>query len=267
MIRLVASDLDGTILKNGAQSLPEGFTDLIKELKKAGIHFAAASGRQYPNMYRMFEPLGDGISYICENGAVTFHNGKMLYQDRFPDDLLRDILHHAMEKEGTQATSSQWDLQYLLPKDEAFEKYLTETVGYICKTVHSVEEIPHDCIKAAVFEEHGTMEENLHYWQARFGDRCKVVTSGNRWLDFIPFHTNKANGVKRLLQEMKLARSECIVFGDEFNDIEMLQSVENSVAMSYAKEGVRAAARFQADSVDEILKKLLYSGGDIEGVL
>ena len=47
MIKLIASDLDGTLLLNGAQDLPEEMFDLIPRLKKAGILFAAASGRQY----------------------------------------------------------------------------------------------------------------------------------------------------------------------------------------------------------------------------
>ena len=43
MIKLIASDLDGTILKNGAQELPEGFCELVRRLKEKGIQFAAAS--------------------------------------------------------------------------------------------------------------------------------------------------------------------------------------------------------------------------------
>ena len=57
MIKLVASDLDGTLLLNGAQSLPEELFPLIKELKELGILFVAASGRQYANMKRMFAPV------------------------------------------------------------------------------------------------------------------------------------------------------------------------------------------------------------------
>ena len=46
MIKLISSDLDGTILKNGAQELPAGFCDIVKRLKEKGIQFAAASGKQ-----------------------------------------------------------------------------------------------------------------------------------------------------------------------------------------------------------------------------
>ena len=266
MIKLVASDLDGTILKNGAQVLPDGFIDLIRKLMQAGIHFAAASGRQYANMRRLFEPLGDEISYICENGALTFYKGELLNQDLFPDDLLRDILREAQAKEGCEATSSMWDVQYLLSDNPEFIRMLTEVIRYDCKVVSSVEEIPRGCIKAAVYEYCGDMEENLAYWKERFGSRCKVATSGSRWLDFIPFQTNKGNGVRELLRKLELKPEECMVFGDEYNDIEMLQNVTYSVAMSYAKEGVRQAAAFQADSVEEIFEKLIQTGGETGGL-
>ena len=61
MIKYVASDLDGTLLRNGAQSLDAEVFDLIRRLKEKGIHFIAASGRQYDNLYRLFEPVQDEI--------------------------------------------------------------------------------------------------------------------------------------------------------------------------------------------------------------
>ena len=78
MIKYIASDLDGTLLHNGAQQLPEEIFDLIRALKSRGIHFIAASGRQYYNMYRMFEPVQNDISYIAENGSLCIHNHEII---------------------------------------------------------------------------------------------------------------------------------------------------------------------------------------------
>ena len=71
-IRVVASDFDGTILKDGAQQVDEIYFPLIRALKEKGISFIAASGRQYPNLRRLLRPVADEISYICENGAPQF---------------------------------------------------------------------------------------------------------------------------------------------------------------------------------------------------
>ena len=78
MIKLIASDLDGTLLQNGAQELDPLIFDQIRELKEMGIHFVAASGRQYPNLQRLFAPVQDEISYIAENGSLCIHDGKTL---------------------------------------------------------------------------------------------------------------------------------------------------------------------------------------------
>ena len=51
MIRLIATDLDGTLLEKGG-ALPEGFYDVAEGLKKLGILLVAASGRQYDNLRR-----------------------------------------------------------------------------------------------------------------------------------------------------------------------------------------------------------------------
>ena len=99
MIKLVASDLDGTLLLNGAQQLPEEIFPLIRELKKLGILFVAASGRQYPNMRRLFDPVADEMAFICENGALAVRNEKVFYQDNFEPELVREILE-AIEEKG-----------------------------------------------------------------------------------------------------------------------------------------------------------------------
>ena len=78
MIRLIASDLDGTLLQNGAQVLSPEIFKLIPALKKKGIHFIAASGRQYANLRRLFALLQDEISYIAENGSLCVHEGKVV---------------------------------------------------------------------------------------------------------------------------------------------------------------------------------------------
>ena len=83
MIKLVASDLDGTLLMKGAQGLPEDIFPLIRQLKELGILFVAASGRQYANMKKMFAPVADDMAFICENGGLAVYHEKVMYQNYF----------------------------------------------------------------------------------------------------------------------------------------------------------------------------------------
>ena len=68
MIKLVASDIDGTLLPEGtAQINPEIF-EVIRKLKEKDILFAAASGRHYTSMSKLFEPVKHDMIFITENG-------------------------------------------------------------------------------------------------------------------------------------------------------------------------------------------------------
>lgn len=116
MIKLIASDLDGTLLLNGAQSLSEELFPLIKKLKEMGILFVAASGRQYANMKRMFAPVADEIAYISENGGLALQNDKVLYQDSFDPALVKEIVTAIQENDGSEFSCSTKDYYYICPK-------------------------------------------------------------------------------------------------------------------------------------------------------
>ena len=93
MIKLIASDLDGTLLLHGAQMLRTETCGLIHRLyKEKGIYFVSASGRQYDNQQRLFAPVADEIAYICENGCLSFFEGDMLHlqPSRRRDSVIRN---------------------------------------------------------------------------------------------------------------------------------------------------------------------------------
>ena len=62
MIKLIASDLDGTLLQDGTQELTPRAISLIHSLTQKGIHFVAASGRQYTNERIVFDKIKDEIA-------------------------------------------------------------------------------------------------------------------------------------------------------------------------------------------------------------
>ena len=267
MIKLVASDLDGTLLLNGAQSLPEELFPLIKELKNLGILFVAASGRQYANMKRLFAPVADEMAFISENGGLAVFNDEVLYQDSFPRELVLEIIKAIENKNGAEFTCSTKDYYYIRPKTEHFEDLMLNVVKNNCRIIKDLSEITEPCMKLAVYERGGIMEDSVSYWKERFGDRCTVVTSGFAWVDFVPFTTNKARGLKEYQERLGIRPEECVVFGDEYNDMAMLKAVPYSFAMAHAKQGVRESASYETERVETILKKLIKAKGNIEEVI
>ena len=71
MIKLIASDMDGTLLDQNSEVPPETF-ELIEELYKRGVHFVASSGRRYDTLRWLFEPVADKIDYVASLGTQVY---------------------------------------------------------------------------------------------------------------------------------------------------------------------------------------------------
>jgi len=71
-IRLVCSDIDGTLLQYGKKELEGEIFDQIRALHQRGIWFCPASGRQYTSLRKLFAPVADCCVFICENGGKIY---------------------------------------------------------------------------------------------------------------------------------------------------------------------------------------------------
>lgn len=80
MIKLIASDIDGTLLQEESDRLDPEFYTVIPELKKRGILFAAASGRGYASISRLFAPVKDEMIFIADNGSNVVCRGYETFQ-------------------------------------------------------------------------------------------------------------------------------------------------------------------------------------------
>ena len=87
MIKLVVSDIDGTLLPEGTIELNPEFFEAVRELKRKGILFVAASGRPYASMRKVFAPVADDIIFIAENGSIVMRQEKTM--SRFCDIVRR----------------------------------------------------------------------------------------------------------------------------------------------------------------------------------
>lgn len=91
-------------------------------------------------------------------------------------------------------------------------------------------EIPEPILKIAVCDYNGTDACEKHL-KEMFSSDIKVVTSGNLWVDFICPTANKGSALKNLLDHLHIDAKDCVVFGDQYNDVEMLKTAGTSYAM------------------------------------
>ena len=94
-IKLIACDLDGTLLLNGAQQLrPETCGLIARLMDEKGLFFCAASGRQYANLQRLFAPVKERIGYVCENGCLSYYQEKRIHRNMMDHELGKDISYY-----------------------------------------------------------------------------------------------------------------------------------------------------------------------------
>ena len=127
-LRLIACDLDGTLLLHGAQSLSPVVYDLIDDLRQNGILFFAASGRQYTNLQRLFWPVRDQIGYLCENGCISFYQGRMLHKERMDRRLGQELIQAIQNTAGAEVLVSGVMRCYVHPKDMKFYCHMRDVV-------------------------------------------------------------------------------------------------------------------------------------------
>ncbi len=257
MIQFVASDLDGTLLQNGAQQLDPEIFDLILQLKARGIHFIAASGRQYANLRRLFAPVQDQISYVAENGSLCVHDGTVISRGVIDRELGFRIFDAVKQYPGEgHITLSTESYCYTDSEDSRFIHHIRDITGYDTKVVSDLHEVDETFLKIAICDFSGN-EALTSFLSERFSSEIKVVTSGNLWTDFIAPNANKGSALAGLLRHLHLQPENGIAFGDQYNDVEMLQLVGTSYAMANAAPGIEQYADHITASVASVLKTLL----------
>ncbi|SHK00839.1 Cof-type HAD-IIB family hydrolase [Hespellia stercorisuis] len=260
MIKLIASDLDGTLLQNGAQALSPRSVELIRKITEKGIVFVAASGRQYQCMRTLFGGIRDKISYVAENGSLAFHENQLIFEKTIDDRLAHRILEELKIQNKFDTVVSCRDTCYIEGNDPDFVYRITDVMKNKTEIIDDLRTIQSPILKIAIcnlIDGPHVIDKYLKHLQNQFGSEIKIVTSGNFWIDFIAPDTNKAVGLQHLLDKLQIRPEECIAFGDQYNDVEMLQYVGTGYAMSNAAPGISYYSDDVTDSVDDVLADIL----------
>ena len=258
MIKLIASDLDGTLLREGTQELNPDIYYIIRQLKKEGVHFVAASGRQYYNLRNLFAPVRDDISYIAENGSLCICDGKVISKGLIERELGLRIFQAVREFGSCHCLLSCESACYIEAKSDVFINHIQNVLCYDTRIVDDLSDVQEPFLKIAVCDFGGTRDIQT-YFREMFSGEIKVVTSGNIWIDFIAPNANKGSALAELARHFDVMPEECMTFGDQYNDAEMLQFAGTSYAMNTGAPGIADFATNTTDSVEQVLKEFVKS--------
>ncbi len=255
MIRLVASDIDGTLLPHGQSRIKDSFFEVIDALEKLGVYFAAASGRQLPSQKMLFEKALDKIIFIAENGALVEYKGETISEKTMRPALVREIIADIQRTPGCEPIIStketvyisQFAYNFFRSREKEILYTTTITDDFFSKTDNVLK------ITACKYDGIGDTAASFHRSWKRF---ASVTVSGFMYCDFMEKSVSKGNALGMVMDRLGVRPEECIAFGDNYNDISMLDRAEFTFAMKHADDEVRAHAMYETDDVEGTVRKI-----------
>lgn len=261
MIKLIASDIDGTLLPEGTDQINPEIFEVIERLKEKGIIFAAASGRHCTSMYRLFEPVKKDIIFITESGAYINCRGYDMLQHVIDKSLIEDWIQEVRQIPGSSFTLDTKECLYTESRDEEFLRLIRDGYKSDVRSVDNVLELDLTVSKMAIYRK-TKIKEIAETMIPRWEKRIHCALAGDIWLDFMNKEANKGNAIRSIQEILGISPEETMVFGDNHNDLEMMESAVESYAVGNAAEAVKQAAKYVADTnvndgVLKVLKTLL----------
>lgn len=257
MIKFIATDLDGTLLPDSSKDPTAEDFAVISELQRRGVIFAAASGRQYDNLKRLFGPVSDDMVFICENGALVMYHGKRLSITEIPHDCAIKIISDIQSLDGCEAQISTDGLIRIIPKNPDFPHDLRYNWNTDFVIADSIEALTMPIIKISVYQKTGLTDEVINHIKSNWGGSFRVAVSGKSWLDITV--STKGSAICGIKEYFGFSPDEMAVFGDNFNDIEMLDEVTHGFVMETAVPEIHEHGKYVCRLVRESLKDILDS--------
>ncbi|MDO4553739.1 MAG: HAD family hydrolase [Lachnospiraceae bacterium] len=262
MIRLLVTDVDGTLVEEGGAGLNPEYYEVIEALKEKGVIFGVASGRQYASIAHMFEPVKKDMLFLCSNGTYVTCNGKDAFIDHMEPDTVQGIIEDARQIPSAILMYDTKEMTYIESGNPGFHRMLRDDYHYKFKQVPDLAQVEEGCIKLSIYcpeNMEGIMGKAfLPKWQ----DRVKTAFAGECFLDCIRTGSNKGRALKAVQEMYQIKKEETMAFGDNLNDIEMLMEAGASFAIGNARQEVKKVAKYIAaphwkDGALQEMKKIL----------
>ncbi len=258
MIKLIVSDLDGTLLRSDF-SLSMRNIEAIKKIKQQGILFIPASGRDYANIQCIFEPYGIQCPVIEINGAQARDDaGNILFslpisgpQGRACVEIIRgfDFSIQLFTDKGSFAYENSISLQ------QDMDMVISRNMGQPA----DVELLP--AITAAELNEFTILKMEIMSLDEKKLCQCQsalkantdlLLTSSVRGnLEITHKDANKGAALNFILDSLKLSKEEVIIFGDSMNDASLFECFPNTVAVSNAHPYILGLAKAVCEACEE----------------
>jgi Cof subfamily protein (haloacid dehalogenase superfamily) len=250
-IRLIATDIDGTLLNPQFQISPDDLFAL-RRAHDSGIEVVLVTGRRHTFAMPIAQELGFDLWLISSNGAVTRSlAGETFHRDLMPRAVCRELIGGMQEFRGNtvltfdKETKGAIVLEHLDDLSASIRRWLEKNMAYIEFVVPIEKALTADPVQSMFCGSMARMSEALRTLDALdMGNRITVLRTEypNRdlsMIDVLNAGCSKGHALERWAAHRGFGREQVMAIGDNHNDVEMLEFAGYPVIMGNACEELR----------------------------
>lgn len=255
MKKYVFFDIDGTLLPEGETNIPQKTLDAIEKLKNNNIIPMIATGRCYHQAEKYINQINSD-NYIVSNGQEVFLNSKNIYEYNF-DEIKRKEIIELLKK-----TNINWGFEtreriYIISNENS--EIVKKTIeGYGIQDIKITKESEGHKIKQFwIFGSKEDVDKTIQNFSKVKDIKMFRWNAGS--VEIVPKQESKGHAIKMIEKNLNYS-IKTYAFGDGLNDIEMLETVDEGVAMENGYDEVKQVSSYITSRCDDngIEKGLKY---------
>lgn len=263
MIKMIATDIDGTILPYHGE-FSQKTKDCVKRLNESGIKVILVTGRMHSSATPLAAQLGLNLPIISyQGGLIKDMDGKTLFQTELNSDIAKEIIQWG-RKNNVHLNLYIDDKLYVEQDDEIIKYYIQgKFVDYTVCSFDDLEIKNVNKLLAIDIHDANRVTSWVDILKSKYPD-LYIVKSTPYFCEIGSADAKKSIGVEFLCQMWGIDKSEVLAIGDQNNDIDLIQSGGVGIAMENGTPELKQVANYITDSVEndgfvKAIEKFVFS--------
>ncbi len=229
MMKIIFSDLDGTLLLRNEKVLNKNIKNSIYKILESGNLFAVSSGRTYIELKEFFKEFEDDIFFVCNDGSLT------VFKER---TLMSKPMDKSMFAEFKQYTAHSKYVTYIKSQNSVTLRSAAKQYRNHIVRIDDISDIEEDIYKISDFDK--TVSCPL-----------PIVYKNYAMNEYVAENCDKKDAVLHIMKLLDIKKENSFAFGDNVNDLGMFEVC----GTSYAAIGAKPAIKKSADKVSQSIEK------------
>ena len=257
---VVFFDIDGTVVDNATQIIPDSAVEAIRLLKKNGHIAVVNTGRPYGQVDPRIRKL-DFDGWVCACGMEVMLNGEFVYQD-YPGKELCDYVIEQCEKHHMLIQAETATQLFYNAKRQYTPAPLQEAERLAKKGIHVVAYQDVEDRSFIKFVTHEDEKSDRAGFLKAMENHFDPMIHRGTMIEYSKHGNTKARGMEYLLQVLGIPREETFAIGDSENDLTMFAVAGTTICMGDGMEKLKEAATYITGTVleDGIFNALRHFG-------